>query len=101
MDNEDLLKILESLLQGSEETTKYPYQYLDEEKVSDLREKCGTEVVPVLLSSDFLELLTKSSCERNVENEHERTNLKEMLLNAICNPECIRNIRNKLLESFK
>lgn len=93
--------ILQSLLHGSEEAMKYPYQYLDEEKVSDLQEKCGAEIVPVLQNSDFLDLLTRNSCERNRENQHKSIHLKEMLLNAICNPESIRNIRVKLLKNFK
>lgn len=102
MNDKSLLQILESLLNGKgfESNTKFQYQYLDDMKISELQRKCSAKVVPTLQRSDFLEILTENSCERNSGETEERTNMKEMLLNAICNPESVENIRKHLLKKF-
>lgn len=103
MGSENLIRLLENLLTCVDgNRLKSPYQYLDEAEIAEIKAKCEREIVPIPMCSDLLQFLTRNSIGRNRGKEEEKTlSIKELLLNAMCNPKNITNVKNQLLKYYK
>ncbi|XP_055381295.1 HSPB1-associated protein 1 [Condylostylus longicornis] len=122
LEDAEILQILEKLcdenLHNNEEneiasikkpkTLRYPYMYLTEAETENIIKnlKCDHYYVKTVLNHEFLELMRNNSLryDKTLEEKIDKSSeakLKEILINSICHPNMISNIRKLLLENYK
>lgn len=103
MDCNELFKILEVLLndfKNCKKDNKFDYEFLDEDEVNKLQIKCNAVNLDKITKSELKELLTENSNERLLDRTLDKPNISEILLNSICNPNIVKNIRQNMLKHF-
>ncbi|XP_055847956.1 HSPB1-associated protein 1 homolog [Episyrphus balteatus] len=103
----DILQILVKNKSTEDQTDeKYSYQYLSEKEVNKLIEKCHNDVsVLPLLSPEKFDSILRDRTKRYVDMEplHKADihSMHEALLNAICHPNMINNIKEEFLRNIE